>query len=49
MKSRWRWSCAAKSTPAAATVVRSPGNEQIPQGYADAVAEYFRKLSKGKQ
>jgi len=29
--------------------VRSPGNEQIPQGYSDAVAEYFRKLSKGKQ
>ena len=30
--------------------VRSPGNEQIPQGYSDAVAEYFRKLSnKSKQ
>jgi hypothetical protein len=28
--------------------VRSPGNEVVPQGYADAVAEYFRKLSKNK-
>jgi hypothetical protein len=25
--------------------VRSVGNETVPQGYADAVAEYFRKLS----
>lgn len=29
--------------------VRSPGGEKVPQGYADAVAEYYRKLSKGKQ
>src|SRR5476649_2399060 len=29
--------------------VRSPGGEKIPQGYADAVYEYFRKLSKSKQ
>ena len=28
--------------------VRSPGNERVPQGYQDAVADYFRKLSKGK-
>jgi hypothetical protein len=28
--------------------VRSPGGEKVPQGYADAVAEYYRKLSKGK-
>jgi hypothetical protein len=29
--------------------VRSPGSEPVPQGYADAVADYFRKLSKSKQ
>jgi hypothetical protein len=28
--------------------VRSAGTETVPQGYSDAVAEYFRKLSKGK-
>ena len=28
--------------------VRSAGTETIPSGYADAVAEYFRRLSKGK-
>jgi hypothetical protein len=28
--------------------VRSPGNETVPQGYQDAVAQYFRKLSGGK-
>jgi hypothetical protein len=28
--------------------VRSPGGETVPQGYADAVAEYFRRLSKSK-
>jgi hypothetical protein len=28
--------------------VRSPGNEPVPQGYSDAVADYFRKLSKQK-
>jgi hypothetical protein len=28
--------------------VRSPGGEKVPQGYADAVAEYWRKLAKGK-
>jgi hypothetical protein len=28
--------------------VRSPGGEAVPQGYADAVAEYFRQLSKSK-
>jgi hypothetical protein len=29
--------------------VRNSGGEKVPQGYADAVAEYFRKLSKSKQ
>jgi hypothetical protein len=28
--------------------VRSAGTETIPPGYAGAVADYFRKLSKGK-
>ncbi len=28
--------------------VRSPGNEKVPPGYADKVAEYYRKLSKSK-
>lgn len=28
--------------------VRSAGSETIPNGYADAVAEYFRRLSKTK-
>jgi hypothetical protein len=28
--------------------VRSQGGEAVPEGYADAVAEYFRKLSKSK-
>jgi hypothetical protein len=28
--------------------VRSSGGEKIPQGYADAVYEYRRKLSKSK-
>ncbi len=28
--------------------VRTGGADQVPTGYADAVAEYFRKLSKGK-
>ena len=28
--------------------VRSSAGETVPQGYADAVAEYFRKLSKSK-
>jgi len=28
--------------------VRSAGSESIPSGYADAVAEYFRRLSKTK-
>jgi hypothetical protein len=28
--------------------VRSAGTETIPPGYSDAVADYFRKLSKGK-
>jgi hypothetical protein len=28
--------------------VRSQGGEAVPQGYADAVAEYFRKLSQSK-
>jgi hypothetical protein len=28
--------------------VRSPGGEKVPQGYAEAVAEYFRRLSKSK-
>ena len=28
--------------------VRTGGVERVPQGYADAVAEYFRRLSKSK-
>jgi hypothetical protein len=28
--------------------VRSAGSESIPQGYSDAIADYFRKLSKSK-
>jgi hypothetical protein len=28
--------------------VRTGSNERVPQGYADAVADYFRRLSKGK-
>jgi hypothetical protein len=28
--------------------VRSQGRENVPPGYADAVAEYFRRLSRGK-
>jgi hypothetical protein len=28
--------------------VRSQGGEAVPQGYSEAVAEYFRKLSKSK-
>ncbi len=28
--------------------VRSQSGEPVPQGYSDAVAEYFRRLSKGK-
>jgi hypothetical protein len=28
--------------------VRSAGSETIPQGYSDAIADYFRKLSKSK-
>ena len=28
--------------------IRSPGSERVPQGYQDAVADYFRKLSKAK-
>lgn len=28
--------------------VRSAGSEPVPTGYADAVADYFRRLSKGK-
>jgi hypothetical protein len=28
--------------------VRSPGNERVPPGYADKVADYYRKLSKAK-
>ena len=28
--------------------VRSPGGEKVPQGYADKVAEYYRKLGKSK-
>jgi hypothetical protein len=27
--------------------VRTSSNERVPQGYADSVAEYFRRLSKG--
>jgi hypothetical protein len=28
--------------------VRSAGGEKVPQGYQDKVADYYRKLSKGK-
>lgn len=28
--------------------VRSGGSDRVPAGYTDAVAEYFRKLSKGR-
>jgi hypothetical protein len=28
--------------------VRSAGSERVPAGYSDAIAEYYRKLSKGK-
>jgi hypothetical protein len=28
--------------------VRTSATERVPQGYADAVADYFRRLSKGK-
>jgi hypothetical protein len=28
--------------------VRSPGGEKVPPGYADKVAEYYRKLGKAK-
>jgi hypothetical protein len=28
--------------------VRSPGGERVPPGYADKVAEYYRKLGKAK-
>jgi len=30
-------------------LVRTPAGEPIPQGYAEAVAEYFRRLGKSKQ
>jgi hypothetical protein len=29
--------------------VRSPGSDPVPEGYSEAVYEYFRKLSKTKQ
>jgi len=34
------------STPGGS--VRSPGGEKIPEGWKESVAEYYRKLSKGK-
>lgn len=37
-----------KLDESAAGQVRSAGSEQVPAGYSDAIAEYFRKLSKGK-
>ncbi|MEO7144722.1 MAG: hypothetical protein ABI165_14585 [Bryobacteraceae bacterium] len=37
-----------KVDPDQSSQVRSGGAEPIPAGYADAVAEYFRKLSKSK-
>jgi hypothetical protein len=37
-----------KVEDAQGTTVRSPAAEAVAPGYADAVAEYFRKLSKGK-
>jgi hypothetical protein len=37
----------ASGSPA---TVRSPGNQPVPEGYLDAVAEYYRRLSRaGKQ
>jgi hypothetical protein len=33
----------------AAGEVRSGGAERVPAGYGDAVAEYFRRLSKGSK
>jgi len=35
-------------SPDGAASVRSPSSDRVPQGYRDAVADYFRKLSKGK-
>ena len=32
----------------AGSQVRNSASEPVPPGYADSVAEYFRKLSKGK-
>ncbi len=29
--------------------VRSPGNQPVPEGYLDAVAEYYRRLSRAKK
>jgi hypothetical protein len=29
--------------------IRSAGNEPTPPGFADAVAEYYRRLSNGKK
>ena len=29
--------------------VRSPSGDKVPQGYADAIAEYYRKLSNSKK
>jgi len=37
-----------KLDESAAGQVRSAGSEKVPAGYSDAIAEYFRKLSKGK-
>jgi hypothetical protein len=34
------------STPGGS--VRSPGGEKIPEGWKESVAEYYRRLSKGK-
>lgn len=31
-----------------ASSVRSPGSERVPPGYADKVADYYRKLGKSK-
>jgi hypothetical protein len=38
----------ALASPKSGGSTRSAGTEAMPQGFADAVAEYFRKLSSSK-
>jgi hypothetical protein len=37
-----------KVDDAQGTSARTPSAQSVPPGYADAVAEYFRRLSRGK-